>query len=51
MAGTDTDIVDAPKESNDIGSDAMLVEETENSSSFTQSNEVIANFSTHVPIR
>jgi hypothetical protein len=47
----DTDIVDAPKESNKIDSDAMLVEETESSSNFTQANEVIAIFSMHVPIR
>jgi hypothetical protein len=40
----DTDIVNAPNESNDIGSEAMLVEETENSSSFRQPNEVIAIF-------
>jgi hypothetical protein len=51
MDEPDPAIVDLPKESNDIGSDAMIVEETENSSSFTQSKEVIVIFfSTRVPI-
>jgi hypothetical protein len=44
MDEPDPAIVDLPKESNDIGSDAMIVEETENSSSFTQSKEVIVIF-------
>jgi hypothetical protein len=51
MAEMDNDIVDAPKEFNDVGSDAMLVEETKDSLSFTQANEVIAIFFTHVPVR
>jgi hypothetical protein len=40
--------VDLPKESNVVGSTAMIVEETENSSSFTQSKVVIVIFSLHV---
>jgi hypothetical protein len=44
MNGTEPAIVDLLKESNDIGSDTMIVEETENSSSFTQSKEAIAIF-------
>jgi hypothetical protein len=36
--------VDVTKESNNMGSDAVMVEETQNSSSFTQSTEVIAIF-------
>jgi hypothetical protein len=35
MNGTKPAIVDLPKESNDIGSDAMIVEEIENPSSYT----------------
>ena len=42
MDGTQTDIGDSSKEP--IASDAMPVEETSKSSSFTQSNEVIAFF-------
>jgi hypothetical protein len=48
MNGTEPAIVDLLKESNDIGSDTMIVEETENSSSFTQSKEAIAIFSLYV---
>jgi hypothetical protein len=44
MDGTEPAIVDLLKGSNDIGSDTMIVEETENSSSFTQSKEVIVIF-------
>jgi hypothetical protein len=44
MSGAEKDIGDASKEPTDKGSDAMLVEETENSSSFTQTNEVILFF-------
>ena len=40
MGGTKIDIVDSPKEHTDIGTDAVLVEETENPKRFTQSNEV-----------
>jgi hypothetical protein len=51
MDGTEPAIVDLPKGSNDIVSDTMIVEETENSSSFTQSKEVIVIFlSTCIPI-
>jgi hypothetical protein len=48
MNGTEPAIVDLLKESNDIGSDTMIVEEIENSSSFTQSKEAIAIFSLYV---
>jgi hypothetical protein len=42
---------DVPKESNSIGSNAMMVEETENSSNFTQLTEMIVIFfSTCIPI-
>jgi hypothetical protein len=41
MDVTESVIVDFSKEPNDIDSDAMMVEETQNSSSFTRSKEVI----------
>ena len=44
MGGAEANIVDAPKELTDTGSDAMLVEEIENSSTIKQSNEVIVVF-------
>jgi hypothetical protein len=40
MCGIEADIVEAPKEPTDTGSDAMLLEEAENSSSSKLSKEV-----------
>jgi hypothetical protein len=48
MDVTESAIIDLPKEPNDVGSAAMIVEERGNSSSFTQSKEVIVIFSLHV---
>ena len=50
MGGAETSIADAPKELTDIGSDAMLVAETQVSSTVKQSNEVIVFLSRHVSI-
>jgi hypothetical protein len=44
MDVTESVIIDFSKEPNDIDSDAMMVEETQNSSSFTRSKEVIVIF-------
>jgi hypothetical protein len=41
MARAKTDIIDTPKEHASIGTDAMFVEETENSSTIKQPNKVI----------
>lgn len=43
MSAAKTDIANAPKELTAIGSDAMLVQETENSSTTKQLNEVMKN--------
>jgi hypothetical protein len=48
MDVTESAIVDFSKEPNNIDSAVMIVEETQNSSSFTQSNEVIVIFFLHV---
>jgi hypothetical protein len=48
MDVTESTIVDFSKEPNNIDSAVMMVEETQNSSSFTQSNEVIVIFFLHI---